>query len=53
MNKRFPFNGFNIIPQITCLTVMPYVWFPISLLNVEVFLQELGIELCSETVRFR
>jgi len=34
------------------LVVMMYVRFPLSLLNVEDFLFERGIDLCHETVRF-
>lgn len=31
---------------------MMYVWFPLSLLNVEDLLQECGIDVSHETIRF-
>ena len=47
-----PFRCFNASPEVIRLVVMMYVWFPLSLRNVEDLLFERGIDLCHETVRF-
>lgn len=52
MTKPDPFNGFQSSPEIICLAVMMYVRFPLSLLNVEDLLNERGIDIRHETVRF-
>jgi putative transposase len=46
-----PFRYFNSSPEVIRLVVMMYVWFPLSLRNVEDLLFERGIDLCYETVR--
>ena len=52
MTKRSPFRYFKTSPEIISLAVMLYVWFPLSLRNVEDLLRERGIEISHETVRF-
>ena len=52
MTKRSPFRYFKTSPEIIRLAVMMYVRFPLSLRNVEDLLQERGIEISHETVRF-
>ena len=42
---------FNSSPEITRLTVMMYVRYPLSLRQVENLLFERGINICHETVR--
>ena len=49
---RNPFRYFNLSPEIIRLTVMMYVWYPLSLRQVEDLLFERGIDICHETVRF-
>ncbi|MBL4757152.1 MAG: IS6 family transposase [Rhizobiales bacterium] len=49
---RNPFRYFKISPEIIRLAVMMYVRFPLSLRNVEDLLQERGIDVSHETVRF-
>ena len=46
-----PFRYFHSSPEVIRLVVMLYVWFPLSLRNVEDLLLERGIDLCHETVR--
>ena len=50
--KRDPFKYFKPSPEIIRLAVMMYVRYPLSLLNVEDLLQERGIDISHETVRF-
>jgi hypothetical protein len=52
MTKRSPFRYFKTSPEIIRLAVIMYVRFPLSLRNVEVLLQERGIDISYETVRF-
>jgi len=52
MIKRSPFKYFKTSPAIIRLAVMMYVWFPLSLRNVEDLLHERGVDICHETVRF-
>ena len=43
MTKRSPFRYFKTCPEITCLAVMLYIRFPLSLRNVEDLLHERSI----------
>jgi len=52
MTKRSPFRYFKTSPEIIRLAVMMYVQFPLSLRNVEDLLDERGIDVSHETVRF-
>ncbi|AGI68892.1 IS91-family transposase [Octadecabacter antarcticus 307] len=52
MIKRSPFRYFKTSPEIIRLAVMMYVRFPLSLQNVEDLLNERGIDISHETVRF-
>ncbi len=52
MTKNSPFRYFKTSPDIIRIAVMLYVRFPLSLRNVEDPLQERGIEISHETVRF-
>jgi putative transposase len=52
MTKSSPFRSFKTSPEIIRLAVMMYVRFPLSLRNVEDLLNERGIEISLETVRF-
>lgn len=45
-----PFRFFNSSPEVIRLVVMMYVRFPLSLRNVEIMLDERGIDICYETV---
>jgi putative transposase len=47
-----PFRYFNSSPEVTRLTVMMYIRYPLSLRQVEDMLFERGIDICHETVRF-
>ena len=47
-----PFRYFNSSPEVIRLVVMMYVKYPLSLRNVEDLLDERGIDICHETVRF-
>ena len=47
-----PFRCFNLSPEVIRLVVLMYVWFVLSLRNVEDLLFERGIDVCYETVRF-
>jgi len=47
-----PFRYFKTSPEVIRLTVMMYIWFPLSLRNVEDPLHERGINICHETVRY-
>ena len=47
-----PFRCFNSSPEVIRLVVLMYVWFVLSLRNVEDLLFERGIDVCYETVRF-
>jgi putative transposase len=53
MIKHSPFRYFKTSPEIIRLAVMMYLRFPLSLRNVEDLLNEGGIEISYETVRFR
>jgi hypothetical protein len=48
-----PFRCFNSSPEVTCLVVMMYIHYPLSLRQVEDILFERGIDICHETARFR
>jgi putative transposase len=52
MTKRSPFRYFKTSPEVIRLAVMMYVRFPLSLRSVEDLLNERGIEISYETVRF-
>jgi putative transposase len=52
MSEPSPFRYFKTSPEIIRLAVMMYVRFPLSLRNVEDLLNERGIEISHETVRF-
>ncbi len=52
MTKRSPFRYFKTSPEIIRLAVMMYVRFPLSVRNVEDLLNERGIDISHETVRF-
>lgn len=52
MTKRLPFKYFKTSPEIVRLAVMMYVRFSLSLRNVGDLLQERGIDICHETVRY-
>ena len=52
MTKRSPFRYFKTSPEIIRLAVMMYVRFPLSLRNVGDLLNERGIDISYETVRF-
>ena len=52
MTKRSHFKYFKTSPEIIRLAVMLYVRSPLSLRNVEDPLQERGIDISHETVRF-
>ena len=44
MTKHSPFRYFKTSPEIIRLAVMLYIWFPLSLRNVENLLHEWGID---------
>lgn len=48
-----PFRQFNCSPDLMRLTTMMYIWYPLSLRQVEDILFERGIDICHETVRLR
>ena len=50
--KRSPFRYFKTSPEIIRLVVMMYIRLPLSLRNFEDMLQERGIEISHETVRY-
>ena len=52
MMKKDPFKYFHSSPEIIRLAVMMYVRFPLSLRNVEDLLNERGIDISHETVRY-
>ena len=52
MTKPSPFKYFKTSPEIIRLAVMLYVRFPLSLRHVEDLLDERGINVSHETVRF-
>ena len=52
MTRHSPFRYFKTSPEIIRLAVMLYVRFPLSLRNVEDLLQERGIDVSHETIRF-
>ena len=52
MTKRSPFRYFKTSPEVIRLAVMLYVCFQLSLRNVEDLLNERGIDVSHETVRF-
>jgi putative transposase len=49
---RNPFRYFNSSPEVIRLTVMMYIRYPLSLRQVEDMLNERGIDICHETVRY-
>ncbi len=53
MTNHSPFRYFKISPDIIRLAVLMYVRFPLSLRNVEQLLDERGIDISLEPVRFR
>jgi len=52
MIKRSPFRYFKTSPEIIRLGVMLYVRFPLSFWIVEDLLNERGVDVSHETVRF-
>ena len=50
MRMRNPFRYFTSSPEI--IRLMLYIWYPLSLRQVEDLLFERGIDICHETVRF-
>ena len=52
MTKREPFKYFQSSSEIIRLAVMMYIRFPLSLRNVEDLLNERGIDISHETVRY-
>ena len=52
MKNPNPFSYFKTSPEIIRLAEMMYVWFPLSLRNVEDLLHERGVDICHETVRY-
>ena len=52
MTKRSPFRYFKTSPEIIRLAVMLYIRFPLSLRSVEDLLQERGVDISHETVRY-
>jgi transposase-like protein len=51
MLRSSPFRCFKTSLEIICLAVMLYIWFPLSLRNVEDLLHDRGIEISHESVR--
>jgi putative transposase len=47
-----PFRYFNSLPEVTLLSLMMYIRYPLSLRHVEDLLFECGIDICRETVQF-
>jgi putative transposase len=52
MTNKSPFRYFKTSPEIIRLAVMMYIRFPLSLRNVEDLLNERGIDVSYESVRF-
>ena len=52
MTRPGPFRYLKTSPEIICSAVMLYIRYPLSLRNVEDFLQQRGIEDSHETIRF-
>jgi len=52
MTKHSPFHYFKKSLEIIRLAVIPYVWFPWSLRDVEALQHERWIEISRETVRY-
>jgi len=52
MSKHNPLKGFHSSPDVNRLAVMIYVRFPLLMRNVEDLLQERGIDISHETIRF-
>jgi hypothetical protein len=52
MRMSNPFRYFNSSPEVIRLVVMLYVRYPLSLRNVDDLLDERGIDVSHETVRF-
>ena len=52
MAKPSPFQYFKVSPEIFRLAVMFYVRFPLYLRNFEDLLQERGIDVSNEAIRF-
>ena len=46
-----PFRYFDLSPEVICLVVMMYVWYPLSLSIVEDLLAQRGNDICHKTVR--
>jgi len=46
------FRYFKTTPEVIRLAVMMYVRYPLSLRNVEDLLNERGIDICHETIRY-
>jgi len=52
MSKQDPFKYYKTSPEIIRLAVMYYVRYPLSFRQVEDILDERGIDICHETVRY-
>ena len=52
MIKHDPFKYFKTSPEIIRLAVIMYVWYPLSVRNVEDLLHERGIDFSHETIWF-
>ncbi len=52
MTQCSRFRYFKTRPEIIRLAMMPDIWSPLSLRNVEDLLHERGIEISHETVRY-
>ena len=52
MSKINPFKYYKSSPEIIKLAIMYYVFYPLSLRNVEDILHERGIDICYETARY-
>ena len=52
MTKPSPFRNLKTSPEIIRQTVMPCLWFPTSVRNVEYLLDECGVDVSDETIRF-
>ncbi|NCT41083.1 MAG: IS6 family transposase [Alphaproteobacteria bacterium] len=52
MSKKNPFKYYKTSPEIIKLAVMYYIRYPLSLRQVEDILNERGIDVCHETIRY-
>ena len=52
MTKRSPFRYFRTLPEVIRQAVLRYIWFPLSLRNVEGLQNERGTDVSHESVRF-